>query len=163
MAVDGSFAILQTYVEDALHGDWMRMFRIYYENLSSMLCKDRPQIIGHFDLVRKQPQLAGFFTSPAYRRIALNALERSRACGGVLEINTGGMVKGKMSDPHPSGELMGAWLEMGGAVTVTSDCHDAAFLNFGLDRLLVTLKRIGYRSVQRLGAGDALWETIELP
>jgi len=162
VSVDGNFTILKTYVAEVLQGDWIAMVRAYYDAHVSMLRRDRPHMIGHFDLVRKQGSLAELFRTPVYRGIALAALETARTCEGVLEVNTGGMAKRMMDEPHPSRELLGAWLEMGGEVTLTSDCHDAKYLNYGLDDMLGKLKRLGYRNIQRLGAGKALWETVEL-
>ena len=162
VAVDGNFNLLKIYVSEAFRGDWMAMVHAYYDAHVSMLRRDQPQIIGHFDLVRRQNLLAELFCTPAYRKAALAALESIDSFTGVLEVNTGGMAKGVMDEPYPTRELLGAWLEMGGKVTITSDCHDARRLDFGFDRMLEMLKRIGYKRVKRLGAGAALWETVEL-
>lgn len=162
VSVDGDFTTLKTYVAEVLAGDWTAMVRAYYNAHVNMLCRDRPQIIGHFDLVRKQGFLAEFFRSTAYRKIALDALELAHSYEGVLEVNTGGMAKGIMDEPHPTWELMGAWLEMGGKVTLTSDCHNVKYLDYQLDNMLRKLKQLGFKSFQRLGAGKALWETVEL-
>jgi len=162
VSVDGDFTTLNTYVAEVFMGDWTAMVRAYYDALVDMLRRDRPQIIGHFDLVRKQGFLTELFYYPIYRRIALRALELAHSCEGVLEVNTGGMAKGIMDEPHPARELLGAWLEMGGEVTLTSDCHDVKHLDYGLDDMLGKLKRLGFKSFQRLGTGKALWETMEL-
>ncbi len=164
VAVDGDFVALKAYVAQVLRGDWMAMAQAYFDAHVAMLLADRPAIIGHFDLVRKAAVVGGLFDAkaPAYRRIALPALERALASGGVLEVNTGGMARGDMQEPYPSMELLGAWREMGGKVTVTSDCHDAAWLGYGLDDMLPVLKNLGYRSVERMGIGDVLWETVEV-
>lgn len=164
VAADGGFDILRAYVQEVHRGDWMAMVQRYYDLHVDMLLHDRPDIIGHFDLVRKGAEAGGLFDagSMAYRRRALSALERALPCGDVLEVNTGGMARGYLKAPNPSRELLGAWREMGGQVTITSDCHDAAFLDFGLDDALGLLRELGYRSVQRLGTGESLWDTLEL-
>lgn len=164
VAADGRFDTLQSYVWEVFSGDWMAMIQRYYDLHVSMLLGDRPDIIGHFDLVRKWAEAAGLFdaSSMAYRQIAFSALEKAFPCGGVLEVNTGGMARGYLKETLPSKELLAAWREMGGQVTVTSDSHNAALLDFGLDEALVLLRALGYRSVQRLGTGDELWETLEL-
>ena len=46
-------------------------------------------------------------TSPEYRRLALDALERAFPCGGVLEVNTGAIARGYRDDPYPTAELLG--------------------------------------------------------
>lgn len=160
VAVDGDILALRHYVDEACGGDSLEMVRRYYRGEADYLLADKPDIIGHFDLVRKYAVKAGFFDpeSEAYRRLALDALERAFPCGGVLEVNTGAMARGTMTEPYPTLELLCAWREMGGKVTLTSDCHDAAKLDYGFDQGLRLIARAGYAQVWRLGAGDELWE-----
>lgn len=168
IAVDGDPEALARYLETCLDGDIWAMVAAYYDRHASMLLEDRPDIIGHFDVVRKRAGAPGVLyalfeeTHPTYRRLALEALERSAPCGGVLEVNTGGMARGYVSEPYPSLELLGAWRELGGAITLTSDCHWAGQLTYGFEAALSKLRAVGYRSLYRLGAGDALWEEIPL-
>lgn len=72
------------------------MARDFFAIEVNALLRDRPQIIGHFDLLRKYAARLSLFdeADPAYRRLALSALEQAFPCGGVLEINTGGMARG---------------------------------------------------------------------
>jgi len=162
VAVDGPAALLLDCVKDVYHGDMLAMARHYYEAHALMLAEDKPDIIGHFDLPRKAAEAYGFFdsTGSTYRKLALNALEKARASCGLLEVNTGGLARGYMRDPFPSDELLRAWLEMGGQVTITSDCHNANKLDFGLDKSFLRLRALGYKSLLRLGAGYGLWEEV---
>lgn len=101
----------------------LAMTRRYYELETGALLRDRPAMIGHFDLVRKHAARARLFdeADPAYQRIALNALERAFASGAVLEVNTGR--HGARLPAHALSHA-GAFVrlaEMGGKVTVTSD------------------------------------------
>lgn len=164
VAADGDATLLKDYVEEVFHGDWMAMVQAYFEAHVGMLLSDKPDIIGHFDIVRKHGEGSGLFdgASPAYRRIARDALARAFACGGILEVNTGGMARGYLNEPYPSEELLRNWLDMGGKVTITSDCHDPKLLNYGIEPMMFFLKGLGYRSVMRLGAGDELWDEIAL-
>lgn len=164
VAADGPAHILAAYIREVFQGDGIALARRYFDLHTAMLLEDRPQIIGHFDLVRRAAEVGALFDSsaPAYRAAALQALERAFPCGAVLEVNTGGMARSGMKEPYPSWELLGAWREMGGQVTLTSDCHDAALLNFGLEETLSALGDLGYARVLRLGTGEALWESLEL-
>ncbi len=163
VAVDGDLQCLKAYVEARFAGDMLAMARAYFDAHVEMLRGDRPHIIGHFDLVRKHAERSGLFDaqSPAYRKMALAALQSAFVSGGVLEVNTGGMARGYLRDVYPSRELLGAWREMGGRVTLTSDCHDARHLDFGFPQTLARLKSLGFASLLRLGTGDALWEEVE--
>ena len=164
VAVDGKLPLLQTYVNETLGGGWTAMARAYFDAHVRMLLTDRPQIIGHFDIVRKHAAEAGVFDleAAAYRNMALEALTAALPCGGVLEVNTGDMARGRGAEPYPSEALLRRWLEIGGRVTLTSDCHNASLLNYGLDDMTERLRALGYRSVLRLGRGAALWDEIGL-
>lgn len=164
VAVDGDPARLRAYVDECFAGDGLALARRFYQIESDFLLRQRPAIIGHFDLVRIRAARLGLFeeSDPAYRRLALDALERAYPCGAVLEVNTGAMARGYLPTPYPTLELLSAWREMGGRVTLTSDCHNRRLLNYAFEEALALLRRAGYQSVLRLGTGTALWEEEEL-
>ncbi len=157
--IDGGSALLRKYVDLAMDGDGLAMAKHYYDVFCEGIRQAKPDIIGHFDLIRKNAVKAKLFDEKdsAYRRIALDALESIRGMG-VLEVNTGAMARGYMDTPYPLPELLGAWREMGGQVTITSDCHNADYLDFGFDAAMKLLCRTGYRHVLALGQGSELWE-----
>lgn len=159
VAIDGSSAQIRQYVDRFMDGDGLAMVRHYYDTFCAALRAQRADVIGHFDLIRKNAVKAGLFdeNDPAYRRIALDALESIQGVG-VLEVNTGAMARGYMETPYPTLPLLGAWREMGGEVTVTSDCHRAEYLDYGFDAAMKLVCRAGYRRVLRLGSGSELWQ-----
>lgn len=164
VAVDGDPELLKRYTDACFSGDVLAMAAAYYDIEVEGLLRDKPAVIGHFDLVRKSAKGLNLFDEddPAYRRLALGALERAFPCGAVLEINTGGMARGYLDAPYPTLELLCAWRELGGRVTVTSDCHNAHYLDFAFEAALALARKAGFTSAVRLGSGDALWEEVEL-
>lgn len=164
VAVDGDPELLKRYVSSRFEGDGLAMAKAYFQLHVTGLLASKPNIIGHFDLVRKYASSYGFFdeASVTYRRFALSALEAAYPCGGVLELNTGAMARGSMTSPYPTRELLAAWRDMGGQVTITSDCHDAGKLDYAFDLAVKTLISLGYAKVLRLGRGDELWEETPL-
>lgn len=164
VAVDGWPDRLKAYTDAVFVGDGLAMARRYFEIETDFLLSMKPDVIGHFDLVRIHAGKLGLFdeSTPAYRKIALNALERAFACGGVLEVNTGGMARGYLPTPYPTFELLCAWREMGGRVTITSDCHYAHLLTHWFDEAMQMLAKAGYNQVMHLGCGDVLWDSFEL-
>lgn len=161
---DGDPDMLKKYMEDEFHGDGIALAKRYYDILVEFVNREKPEIIGHFDLIRKWAAKMQLFdeNSPEYRKVALDALERALPSGSVLEVNTGGMARGYLPSPYPTLELLTAWREMGGKVTITSDCHDCMLLTHAFDVAVDLIKEAGFRSVYRLGAGDALWDEVEL-
>lgn len=164
VAIDGPAERLGRYVDTVLDGDGLELARGYYEMVTQSLLRDRPAIIGHFDLVRKHAAALKLFdeADPRYRRIALSALEQVFPCGAVLEVNTGGMARGYLSTPYPTLELLGAWREMGGKITLTSDCHDGRYLSYAFDQALSLIHQASFRSLMQLGQGEDLWEETEI-
>lgn len=164
VGVDGDPETLKRYVQEVYQGDGLEMARAYYDIEVEGLKRLRPQIIGHFDLVRKYASSLGLFAEQgiAYRRLALNALERSREACDVLEVNTGGMARGYLPTPYPTPELLRAWRDMGGFVTLTSDCHNARYLDFAFLETLALIREAGFQSVLRLGTGRELWQEVAL-
>lgn len=164
VSVDGDFDLLTAYCDAAYAGDGLAMAMDYLERHAEGVLHMKPQIIGHFDLVRKYAASRGLFdeASPKYRRAALTALERVYPSGGVLEVNTGAIARGAMTLPYPTFELLCAWREMGGSVTLTSDCHNAAMLNCYFGEALSMIRQAGFKQVLYLGCGKALWDSLDL-
>ena len=151
------------YFPETLHGEWVAMAEAYYTLHGATVERDRPDVIGHFDLVRKYAQQLGLDTGSAgYRSAALDALTQARRGCALLEVNTGGIARGYETAPFPAGFLLDAWREMGGEVTLTSDCHDARYLDCAFAETAVMLKSRGFAHALRLGTGDALWEEVAL-
>ena len=161
---DGAPDVLLKYRDEEFAGDGVALTQRYYDIFVEFLNREKPEIIGHFDLIRKWAIKRQLFDPecPAYRKVALNALERAFPCGGVLEVNTGGIARGYIPDPYPTQELLNAWREMGGKVTITSDCHDFNNLTCAFDQAYAMIKQAGFKSIHRLGAGDALWDEVEV-
>ncbi|NLG25946.1 MAG: PHP domain-containing protein [Clostridiales bacterium] len=164
IAVDGRLDKLLDALSDHFRGDGVAMAAAYYGAAAEFAAAIRPAIWAHFDLIKKHNVGGALFdaASAGYRRAALQALEKVRASGAALEVNTGGMARGYMDEPYPDLFLLQAWREMGGEVIVGSDCHFAPHLEFGFDAAIALIKRAGYDGAVRLGGGDALLERFSL-
>lgn len=163
VAVDGVPELLERCVAEQFGGDALAMAEAYFKRHGDAVAKDRPDIIGHFDLVRKYAARLKLDTGCAeYRRMALTALERAKQGCNVLEVNTGGIARGYETMPFPAGFLLDAWRELGGEITLTSDCHNARDLACAFEPTMAMLKTRGFRRVLMLGTGEALWDEVLL-
>lgn len=160
VAVDGDAAALRACVASRYHGDVIAMAEDYYALEAEYVSREKPDVIAHFDLVRKHGLLDT--AAPRYRKAVLRALERALPCGALLEVNTGGMARGGLATPYPEAFLLSAWREMGGRVTLASDCHDCRYLDFAFDKACALLRDLGYREAWALGARGALWDPVAL-
>lgn len=113
--------------------------------------------------MRKHTAALGLHTThPAYRRAALDAMEVAFTGCKLLEVNTGNIARGYDTLPYPADFLLDAWREMGGEITLTSDCHDARYLACAFPKTLDRLKQMGFKRLLRLGTGRELWDVFEL-
>jgi histidinol-phosphatase (PHP family) len=163
-AVDGWIEKFERMFADYFNRDGIALARAYYNEVSLCARLLRPDIMAHFDILRKLNANSRFVStsSPAYRRAALRALECVKENAKMLEVNTGGMARGYLDSPYPEPFILEAWREMGGRVIITSDCHRADLLNYAIDETATSLRRMGYKSVARLGAGGDVFEDLEL-
>ncbi|MBE0601406.1 MAG: hypothetical protein IH607_06425 [Firmicutes bacterium] len=162
-AVDGPRDMLTGFLNDVFSGDAVAMAKAYYALLGASVKADKPDIIGHFDVVRKHAAVIGLNTADkAYRRAALAALEEVFQGCRLMEVNTGSIARGYDTLPYPADFLLDAWREMGGELTLTSDCHNAADLDCAFAQTVPMLKEKGFKHLCRLGTGKPLWDIVEL-
>ena len=56
------------------------------------------------------------------------------------------MARGYLPTPYPTLELLCAWREMGGRVSITSDCHDRKDVDCYFAESVALLEQAGFRS-----------------
>lgn len=165
VAVDGPPELLMRCVQERFGGDAQAMAAEYYRMHGAYVAADHPDIIGHFDIVRKYAVRLGLDTqATAYREAALAALSQARKGCAVLEVNTGNIARGYDSAPYPAAFVLDAWRELGGEVTLTSDCHDARLLDCAFDAAVAALRARGWKRLLRLaGHGETgLWQEVAI-
>ena len=163
VAIDGDPADFRRMAEEGCGGDGLALARRYFDLVREYVVRDRPPIIGHFDLLRKNNARCPLFDeeSPAYRRMALETLEAMAGTGALLEVNTGGMARGHLLSPYPDAFLLAAWKKWGGEVIINSDCHNVLYLDAYFPEAERLLRSLGYDHAVRLGR-DTLWERYPL-
>ena len=152
-AVDGAPEDVDACVARMFGGDALAMARAYYALVAENVRRFHPEIIGHFDLIKKNNRGGRLFDEedPAYRAAALEALAACAETGAVFELNTGGLFRGSTDEPYPARFLRDALRAMGVRVTVNADAHCAEALCFWFDEALALLREAGFARV-------AVWE-----
>lgn len=147
-AVDGSQEDFCNVLENIYGGNALDLVKGYYENMVAAASK-KPDILGHFDLIIKNNVNNCFFDeeSDEYMETALQALKACFEYGVVFEVNTGVIVRKKRSLPYPSVYLLKKLCEMGGKVTLSSDCHNAKFLTAEFDIGLKVIRDAGFKHI----------------
>lgn len=126
----------------------MELVKEYYENMVKA-ASEKPDILGHFDLIVKNNGGNRFFDeeSDEYIDIAEAALKACNEYGVIFEVNTGAVVKGKRKLPYPSEHLLKILQESGGKVTLSADCHNAKFITGELELGLNVIRQAGFRHI----------------
>ena len=146
--------------DEAYGGNGEAMAADYFLRLGARALEERPAILGHFDIVKYFNGDGSLYDpqSPVVRRAWREALAMVRESGALLEVNTGGMARGYVSEPYPAWDILRVWRDMGGGVILGSDCHDARLMDFAFDGVLARLRAEGFASVWELGgAGEPLF------
>lgn len=146
----------------AAGGDERWLWREYYRNLSALIEARGFDILGHFDLVRKNNGGGRYFDeeSPEYLEAALGAAALLQGSEIVVEINTGGMARGKTRSPYPALPVMRELRSRGVRITLCADAHAPEHFGAHLDDARELARAAGYRSVAVLSGGT--WTEVGL-
>lgn len=133
--------------------------RAYYASVADMVRTQRPEVVGHFDLIGKFNAEGRFFEEDAaYRRIALEALDAVIESGCVPELNASGFRwRGR---PNPDVFLLRRLREKNRLLTLQADCHDAGDLLRFLPEGAEALRQAGFRSALQWIGGA--WQEVGL-
>lgn len=160
--VDDTPKALQVGIATNFGGSGRCFAAEYYAQLTAFIKKRRPDVIGHFDLLRKFNEDGTFFDekSTVYRTAALNALEELSKLDIVFEVNTGAMSRGWQKTPYPADFLLLRLCELGARVTLTTDAHSAQSLCFGENEAKQLIKECGFSEIWNLSAAG--WQPEKL-
>ncbi len=161
------FAVDESAEDLALHlqaagGPPGRLWQEYYHNLSALVAAGGFDILGHFDVVRKNNAGGRYFSEddPAYLAAALGVAAQLQGTGIVVEVNTGGMLRGKTVDPYPCLAVMKELCARGVPVTICADAHAPEHFGPCLDAARERVRAAGYRSIAVLSGG--VWREVGL-
>ena len=164
ISVDDEPESLARLIGEGYGGDPYAMTADYFRRYADYITDYKPDIIAHFDLVKKLNQRHGFFDedAPRYFKPALDALTRMAETNALLEVNTGAIARGWRTDPYPSPRLLARWRELGGRTIINGDCHNADFIDCTFDHCVQMLIDAGFTEVWRLGTDDEVFEPVPL-
>jgi len=146
--IDLSAEYLSNTVVNLFDGDWIKMSKAYYTRLVEFICKSKPDIVGHFDLVTKYNEGNRFFSedSQEYQKVAVEAVDKilSECENIIFEVNTGAMYRAGKTVPYPAPFIMEHLKSKNAKITITSDSHCTESLDFAFDRAADYCKSFGF-------------------
>jgi len=151
--VDESEAEFTVHFETYYHGDGESMMRDYWTAVTACIRDGGFDILGHIDLVRKNNRNQSLFRedSEAYRAAAMVAVDALKGTGIIVEINTGGMARGKTDSPYPALWILKELKARGVAVCINADAHAPEHLLAHRDTALRLAKDAGYSLITVIG------------
>ncbi len=123
--LDDKAEITQACIDEAFGGDAMALAKRYYREVMRNVEENRPDIVGHFDVITKFQDSTYIFDteSKQYRNIALEALDYAAEFGGIFEVNTGAISRGYRKTPYPGSFILQRLKELGAPITISADAH----------------------------------------
>ena len=142
--VDGSIEEFEKGINEGFNGDAQALMHYYYNAVAEMIALGGFEILGHADLIKKNCLDKNLWPkeSEACRR---REIARAAAEAGItVEVNTGGINRGKIRDTYPSLSFLRLFREYNVPVIITADAHRAADINGNYETAMQTLSNAGY-------------------
>lgn len=130
----------------------------YYHQVAAMIEALRPDVVGHFDLIKlnviRYGAQAGYdpaqLQSPAVCASALGALEAAQAHNCILDLNTAGWRKG-LGEPYPGSAFVALADSMGIPFCFGDDSHRVSEVGAGITQARQYLLDLGVSTITALG------------
>lgn len=147
VSFDRDLEDVQSMIKQYFDGDGMAYAKAYYQELSKLPQYGEFDIIAHFDLITKFSEKASLLdeTSKEYRWAAIEAAEALAGKIPYFEVNTGALTRGYRTSPYPNIFLLQELKRLGFGAIISTDCHDARFLDYKYQEAVELLKRCGFK------------------
>ena len=137
---------VQAYVRNNFGGDGMAFAEKYFEILTHLPEKGNFDILGHFDVLTKHNEEAGFVdpNDPKYIRMGVEAIHSLKGKIPLFEVNTGAIARGYRTSPYPQMEFIKEFRKCGFGAVISSDCHNKDFLDCCFEESRLLLQEAGF-------------------
>ena len=145
--IDGSEETFAMGIEETYRGDIRKAVETYYRLVQQMTKEQPPDIIGHLDVIKKNNREEKYFSEDEtwYREIVFVTLEVIAESGAIVEVNTGGIARRKITSLYPSRWILKRCLELGIPITLNSDAHNPEHIMSGFNEAANVLQDIGFK------------------
>jgi len=152
LGFDRSPEFVKELIDTHFGGNGLAFARCYYETAARLAESGPFDIIGHFDILTKNLDFIPYFdeTQEAYLNYAREAIGALRGKIPFFEVNTGAVARGYRKVPYPAEPLIREFHRLGFGAVITSDCHDARYLDCGFQEAEELLAHCGFREKYRL-------------
>ena len=158
---EDQFALhVQDWVPD---GDYRKIWKRYWCFISEMIEAGGFDIIGHFDLVKKNNIAGRWFDEEnrAYTDAAFQAVDLAAEKDYIAEINTGGIARSKRGEPYPSVFILKRMQEKGIRITIGDDAHTPSHIGVYQPKAMDIAEMAGYKTLWYMDA-PGVWKEVTL-
>lgn len=162
LSVDGPVEEFITLLDELFRGKVEDLAEEYYSRVLEMTEMGGFEILGHLDLIKKRNRDNRFFdeNSPWYNRMVRNLVERISPYPIIVEVNTGGIVRGAIDSVYPSPWILYEIRKAGLSVMINTDAHKPEQLGVYHEEAADILKDTGFKTVRALL--DDKWQNVPL-
>ncbi|GHU78478.1 hypothetical protein AGMMS49992_29180 [Clostridia bacterium] len=145
--------LIADIIDQEFGGDGFAMAKAYYKYEANAMCRLRPDIVGHFDIIARHNKRLGFLDeeNPQYKEAALEAfdyvLDTIGEYGGMFEVNTSAFGCGERDVPYPAPFLLRHAAQRGARPIITTDCHFIKGLDAKFTETLQMLLEAGFKDM----------------
>jgi histidinol-phosphatase (PHP family) len=141
--VDGSIEEFEKGIKESFNGDAHALMHYYYNAVAEMIALGGFEILGHADLIKKNCRDKNLWPKESED---CRQREIARAAAGLtVEINTGGINRGKIRDTYPSLSFLRLFREHNVPAIITADAHRAADIDGNYEIAIQTISKAGYK------------------
>ena len=152
-AVDEPEDDFEAHLKTFYDGDAEALVDDYYAAVSACVKAGGFDVLAHFDLIRKNNRGQSRFREDTarYRDAAMAAVEEAARSGVIVEINTGGMARGKTDSPYPAPWILKELRARKVPVCLNADAHAPEHLAAHRGEGLKAAMEAGYRNLAAIG------------
>ena len=144
--VDGSLEELVTGGNNGFGGNMDALIHAYYDATLEMIELGGFDILAHPDIIKKNYKDEKPWNKEAEAARQKEVAIAAAKTGITVEVNTGGINRGKIDEVYPSLPFLKMLCEHNVPVIITADAHRAEHINGNYDIAVQTLAKAGYTS-----------------
>lgn len=143
-------------IKHVFKGNAKKAVQTYFSLQRSMIKTASFDIVGHIDVIRKRNVHNLFFNEQdswyikELKETAKTAAQQNK----IIEINTGGIARGIMTDSYPSLAFLKILKSYDVPICLNSDAHSSKDLDCAFDSSIEKAKTAGYTQIMYLSGGS---------
>jgi histidinol-phosphatase (PHP family) len=148
-AIDESTEDFEKGLNEIYNGNIKKVVKDYFKLIRNMLKYENPDIVAHLDLIKMNNKEEKYFREEEnwYKEAVLKTLRAVAKSHSILEINTGGIARGKTDSLYPSNWIIEEAYQLRIPITLSSDAHSPEQITAKFKEAAVLLNAIGYKEV----------------